>query len=95
MIYEFSKNLRPFTKTLKIREEGEFLIASSDSLEICYLNPVAKDFFYLIDGERTVEEIIRELLDMYDTDMETLKKDILLLIRDLQWKDIIGLKKSN
>lgn len=93
-IYDILSNLIPVQDFIKSRENGEFLILMSEKLEIQYLNEVAKDFYLLINGKRSLEEITEILLEMYDVERNILEKDICQLLRDLQWKNLIILKEK-
>jgi hypothetical protein len=65
----------------------------NNDLQILYLNDVANKFLSLSDGQSTIQTIYESLLNIYDIDYNTLCNDILILIRDLQWNKIIGLKE--
>ena len=93
-IYDILSNLIPVQDFIKFRENGEFLILMSEKLEIQYLNEVAKDFYLLINGKRSLKEITEILLEMYDVERNILEKDICQLLRDLQWKNLIILKEK-
>lgn len=94
MIYELIKNYIPVRNHLKIREDEEFLLINSKKLNMFYLTETAKSFYMLIDGNRNIDFIVTELLNEYDVEKEILKKDILEFIRDMQWQNIILLKKE-
>lgn len=89
LIYNELKNKVPKNISLKERENDGFLIIESEDLRIYYLNETAKMLVKLSNGQRTIDEIKREFLSMYDVDEEVLEVDIVDLIRDLQWKNLI------
>lgn len=91
-VYEKIKCLVPIRNDIKIREDNDFLIVMSSKSALQYLNEVAKDFYLAIDGNRMVAEIADLLLSEYDVSEKQLKTDLLELIRDLQWNDLILLK---
>ena len=92
IVYEKMKLLIPIRNAAKIRDDGEFLIVMSHVHSIQYLNIVAKEFYLLVDGIKNIDEIINTLIDEYDVSREILECDILELIRNLQWNDLIMLK---
>ena len=92
-IYQEIKELIPITKYLKKRINDEFLIIATNSGEIRYLNEVAKDFYLAVDGQKTLEELLNILLSIYNVDRIVLEKDIVDLVRDLQWQDLLELKE--
>ena len=93
-VYDYMKYLIPIQNYIKKRENDNFLIIMSEKLEIQYLNEVAKDFYLLLDGKKNIENIVDNLLEIYDVSKEVLEKDIFHLIRELQWKNLIILKEE-
>jgi len=92
MVYELIKDLIPKKTCLKERNDGEFLIICNNDLSIYYLNETAKDFYQLADNSITFDEIVKKLTEIYDVDIDVIKKDMLHLVRDLQWKHLLVLK---
>lgn len=93
MPYDLIKNAIPIQSCLKKRENGDFLILSSpDNLNVIYLNETAKDFYLFADGILSLDSIIGKLSCVYKVEIGILKKDILHLLRDLQWKGVLKLK---
>lgn len=93
-VYDYMKYLIPIQNYIKKRENDNFLIIMSEKLEIQYLNEVAKDFYLLLDGKKNIENIVDNLLEIYDVSKKVLEKDIFHLIRELQWKNLIVLKEK-
>ena len=92
--YDFLKDYIPVHSALKTRNEGEFLIASNRNSEIYYLNGTAREMWNILDGNMTIEGLCAEILGEYEVDRETLERDIVSFIRDMQWKKLIRLKKG-
>ena len=92
-VYEFIKNLIPCQIYTKKRENGDFLIISNENLELYFLNETAKDFYMRCDSFSSIDNICNSMLKEYDVDENVLKQDILSLIRDFQWQEIIELKE--
>jgi len=95
IVYSLVKQFIPFQNHRKIRDDGDFLIVSAKSLDISYFNEVTKDFYTQIDGKKTVHEIVEQLFLVYEVDYELLVSDIMMLLRDLQWKSLVILKENN
>ena len=93
-IFHHIKDLIPIPLNIKTRENGEFLIVCSPKLDIFLLNSVAKDFYQLVDGEKTITSICTELSAVYDVESDTLTDDIVNLVRDMQWQTILNLKST-
>ena len=85
--------LVPERNCLKSRKDGDFLIVTSPSLDIFYLNAVAKDFYLALNRNKTLAEIRDEFLEQYDVGLKALSTDLAHLVRDMQWKNIISLKE--
>lgn len=92
-MYELWRNLVPCKNALKEKENGEFLIVSSARLEIFYLNDSAREVFSLIDGRSSVEQIINRMMEIYDVERVVLEDDIIDVIRELQWKNLVSLRR--
>lgn len=94
IIYEKLKSLIPIQNAQKYRDDGEFLVVMSYQHSIQYLNEVAKEFYLKLDGRKTVCEIVADLLAEYDVSEDILENDMIELIRNLQWNDLIMLKNG-
>lgn len=92
-MYNLWKDLVPRKNALKEKENGEFLIASSPSLEIFYLNDTAREFFSLVNGDRSIDKIIDTMMEIYDVERTVLQEDIIDVIRELQWKNLLLLRR--
>ena len=92
MIYEFLRKKIPRNIALKMRHNGDMLVVNSDELEIFYLNNTGASFFEKCDAKRTIEEIEKLMLEEFDVDRSILRKDLLSLVRDLQWRKLIVLE---
>lgn len=92
-MYELWRNLVPCKNVLKEKENGEFMIVSSANLEIFYLNESARKVFSLMDGRISIDQIIDRLIEVYDVDRSVLEGDIIDVIRDLQWKNLVSLRR--
>ena len=84
----------PIYKKMRLEENGLSIVASSE-YRIYYLNETATTFLSLVNGKRTIEEIIKIMHAEYKVEREVLVQDIIELLRDLQWKRIIILQKKN
>ena len=93
-IYEKMKDYIPSQTCLKCREDGDFLIVRTEENAIEYFNMTAKDFYLLVDGKRSLQEITAEMLAMYEVDPEILENDLVELVRDLQWKGFLAFQEK-
>lgn len=92
MIYSSLKDKKPKIIALKMRPNDDMLIVNSDELEIFYLNGTSAFFLKRCDGYRSVEQIKNLMLEEFDVPENVLRKDLIGLIRDLQWKKLIMLE---
>lgn len=92
--FEFIKNYIPVQNHLKLQVQGEFgIVNSSCYLTPIFLNDVALYMYNLMDGKNTIEDIFNVISKEYDVSDDELKGDLTDLVRDLQWKNIITIKK--
>ena len=93
LVYELFKDYIPNKNCVKEKENGEFLIVSSPTLDVYYFNNTAKDFYQAIDGERSINDIVDYLLEEYDVKKEVLILDFVNVLRDFQWKQLVVLSR--
>lgn len=91
MMFDKIKSLIPRKSCQKFRCDSVFTIVSNNSNKTVYLNSTASDIFLLCDGKKSIEDICNQMLSEYDVDTETLQKDIVKIVRDLQWNRLIKL----
>ncbi|HSG38073.1 MAG TPA: PqqD family protein [Thermoanaerobaculia bacterium] len=65
------------------RIEGEAVVVRQSSAEVLVLNEVAASVLDLADGERSVRAWIDALSEVYDTDPESLARDVLEFAAEL------------
>lgn len=92
MIYQWLSDKIPKAKYIKKRNDSAFVIVCSAYMDICYLNSMAGYILDLCDGKNTIQDIVNVIVKEYQVEMPELQKDIVEIIRDLQWKKIIFLE---
>lgn len=92
MVYSWIKNKIPHYTCVKKRMNDDILIICASDLMIYYLNSTVAFFINAIDGEKSVDEIKRIFLSKYDIAEAELERDLVELVRDLQWKKILFLE---
>ena len=93
-MFDFFKDFYPHKAWRKARQEGDILLAINQNLEIIYLNETAAVFLSFCDGETKLSSVVGKMLKEFNVDEQTLKKDLEILIRDLQWKNILFFSKT-
>ena len=91
--YNFLKNYIPVRDALKTREEGDFLAASNHEQSVYYFNGMAREIWYMLDGNISLEGLCTKIVAKYDVTREQLEGDIVKLVRDLQHKKLIRVKE--
>ena len=92
--FELLKVLVPVKKSLKCRENDDFLIVTNRTQNIYYLNDTARYIYENCDGERTIGSIFEILCNEYnilEDQYAEVKEDLVSMIRDFQWQQIIEL----
>lgn len=92
-LFEILKNEVPRRIDLKARREGDIAVVMNGDGVLEFLNRSASDLFGLVDGVRTVGELLELLMVEYDVDEEVLKNDLIDVIREMQWRRIIRLDR--
>jgi Coenzyme PQQ synthesis protein D (PqqD) len=78
-----------------IRIEPEGMGLSLVKGELRHLNPVATSIYRLLDGKRTIEEIVQSMSEQYaDVDANDLFEDTLKCIRELQRASMVCWKTA-
>lgn len=92
MIFEWIKSKIPHCIYVKKRLNDDILIVTSKDLIIYYLNPTAASFFNYVDGKSSINDIKKRFLNDFDVTESELEQDLINLVRDLQWKQLIVLE---
>mgnify|MGYP002627035207 CR=1 FL=1 len=92
-VYELLKGYIPIKAARKVRSEGDMIIASNNSGHIYYLNGTAAYIWCIIDGALSIEGLEQKIFAEYKASPERIKNDLVIFIRDMQWKKLIRLKE--
>ena len=92
MIFDWLSGKVPRLTCVKKLMNDDVLIICAENLAIYYLNATAAYFIELSDGKATVGEIKNKFLARYAVDEHELENDLVEMIRDLQWKQILILE---
>lgn len=93
VVFEKIKTLKPSQIFLKKREDNNFLVVSNLSQEIFYLNGIAREFYENCNANETILTIFEKLFEEYEVEKEVLESDLVELIRDFQWKNLLELQE--
>ena len=93
--YSHLSALVPLRKDLKLRLDGKFgIVSNPNDHSIEYLNETALSIFQLCDGKNNIADIAKVVSKEYEVDSAVLERDLVEIIRDLQWKKLIVLKRD-
>ena len=92
MIFAWLKDKVPHCSFVKAKQNDDILIICTDNLAIYYLNATAAFFIKSVDGSSTIEDIKQKFMQKYEVDSSELENDIVNMVRDLQWKQILTLE---
>lgn len=71
---------------------GEYMIKTRSDNDISVMNEMAFEILQLIDGKKTIEEIVYTIsIEYSEVDIDTLMVDICVLCRDMERKKIISI----
>lgn len=92
MIFAWLKNKIPHCSFVKTKMNDDVLTVCTDDLVMYYLNSTAAFFISMANGRNSIDEIKNKFLERYDVEAKELEKDLVDMIRDLQWKKILTLE---
>ena len=61
----------------------EYIFYDAQGEEVHVLNGIAREIYLLCDGERSVEDLVKNIVDRYEVDEETANRDINDLLQKL------------
>lgn len=93
LIYNHLKDFYVLPIYRKLRKEGDVTIVMSENLELGYLNSTSSFFMENVDGEHSIDEITAKMYEEYEVQQEILERDMVNLVRDLQWRKLIKLSR--
>jgi methyltransferase-like protein len=96
--YDLLKCCVPVVSCRKQRNNNDFLIVMSEEGEVYYLNDTAKFIYSCFDRKNTISDILNIMKEKYEAENEDDEKilinDLVELIRDFQWQNIIKITEE-
>lgn len=74
--------------------DGEALLVLADSGEVTVLNGVGSRVWELVDGSRSVAQIVDSLVEEYEMTRDEVQQDVTSFIRELIENKILVLKEE-
>ena len=74
--------------------DGEAVLILSDSAEINVLNPVGSRIFELIDGNKSIAQIVETIADEYNVPQDDAQQDTISFIEELVAHQVLVLTEK-
>ncbi len=85
---------RKNTLTHEVTDTDEVVIYDGNTPQLLVLNDIAAGVWLMIDGRRSVEHITAEILKHVDAEGETVTRDVLAFLRQLEQRKLITWKEA-
>ena len=80
---------RKTTVTHEVTDTEEVVIYDGGGSQLLVLNDIAAGIWLMIDGERSIEDITAEILGHVDAERETVTRDVLAFLSQLEDRTLI------
>ncbi|MBW2508239.1 MAG: PqqD family protein [Deltaproteobacteria bacterium] len=80
---------RKNTVTHEVTDTDEVVIYDGSGSQLLVLNDIAAGIWLMIDGRRSIEDITAEILDHVDAERETVTRDVLAFLSQLEDRTLI------
>jgi len=93
IVFSHLANYIPVRNELKLRVEGKVgVVSNCKNYGVYFLNEAALLIFQLIDGKRSVENIVQCFLEKIEVDRGIFEQDLVEILRNFLWQKLIVLK---
>ena len=90
----FSAQIPLFTAPVAWREiDGEAVIVECDAGEVTMLDPVGTSMWKLVDGKRTVDDIVQGVTEQFEADPAQVEVDCQAIFKDLERFGVLKYKE--
>jgi hypothetical protein len=72
--------------------EKKAVVVSVKDNEVIVFNEVGTEIWKFIKSERKINEIVRHVLSLFDSDKKTVKEDVESFLKDLQEREMLDVK---
>ena len=72
--------------------EKKAVVVSVKDNEVVVFNEVGTEIWKFIKSERKINEIVNQVLSLFDSDKNTVKKDVESFLKDLQEREMLDVK---
>ncbi len=74
----------------EIGDEGETVLFDADGSVLLVLNDIGAGVWLLLDGERSVGDIVDEILAVHETDRGAVERDVQAFLDDLEKRGLVS-----
>lgn len=85
---------RKHTLTHEVTDTDEVVIYDKTGPQLLVLNDVGAGVWLLVDGERSVDQITDEIVTHMDAERETVARDVLAFLGQLEQRELITWKEA-
>ena len=85
---------RKNTLTHEVTDTDEVVIYDRSGPQLLVLNDIAAGVWLMIDGERSIEDITSEIVTHLDAETETVTRDVLAFLGQLERRKLITWKEA-
>ena len=69
----------------------EYMFYDAQGEKVHVLNGIAREIYLLCDGEHSVADLVKDIVDRYEVDEETASKDVDALLQQLTELELLSL----
>ena len=69
----------------------EYMFYDAQGEKVHVLNGIAREIYLLCDGEHSVADLVKDIVDRYEVDEETASKDVDDLLKELTELELLSL----
>ena len=82
------------TLTHEVTDTDEVVIYDGSGPQLLVLNDIAAGVWLMIDGQRTIDDITAEIVSHLDAERETVTRDVLEFLGQLEHRKLITWKEA-
>ena len=85
---------RKDTLTHEVTDTEEVVVYDGDGPQLLVLNDIAAGIWLMIDGHRSVADITSEILSHVEAERETVSRDVLTFLGELEQRKLIAWEEA-
>ena len=85
---------RKETLTHEVTDTDEVVIYDRSTPQLLVLNDIAAGVWLMIDGRRSIDEITGEILNHVEAEPETVTRDVVTFLGELEQRKLIAWKEA-